>query len=78
MERTLVAGASTDEFIIAQILSQLFILVVQVSLMLVVSFGVMGIPSEGPIMLASGMYMYFLNYFLLSKIIMLSLIISLF
>lgn len=62
MERTLVAGASTDEFIIAQILSQLFILVVQVSLMLVVSFGVMGIPSEGPIMLASGMY--FLNYLL--------------
>jgi len=49
LERTLVAGVTSGEFMLSHILTQLLVLVVQVALLLIFTFIVFEIPSRGPI-----------------------------
>lgn len=48
LERSLVAGVTSTEFMISHILTQLLVLTVQVALLLIFTFLVFDIPSRGP------------------------------
>lgn len=48
LERSLVAGVSSFEFLMSHVLTQLLVLIVQVTLLLVFTFLVFQIPSRGP------------------------------
>ena len=48
LERSLVAGVTSYEFLLSHVLTQLCVLVVQVILLLIFTFLVFEIPSEGP------------------------------
>lgn len=47
LERSLVAGVSSYEFLFSHVLTQLLVLCVQIALLLVFTFAVFGIPSSG-------------------------------